>query len=176
MPCRRTLPRSWVSSDVQSDIRLQTGGKPLGFPPVFLAGSHRFHLAGVHTVFHWQGFTPIYRRGFHTGRGSHRQGFINRFSFGRGSHRQGFTPPAYIAVTPTGFPSAAKVLKGRPEHKQATTVPARNGTTRTQAGDDSPCSQRQPYNHIKQRKATRRPPPCSRSYVGLLLWLVGVRD
>ena len=33
---------------------------------------------------------------------------------------------------------------------------------------------RQPYNH-QQKKATRRPPPCSRSSVGLLLWLVGER-
>ena len=43
------------------------------------------------------------------------------------TYRQGFTPPAFFIVTLSGFPHAAKVLKGRPELKQATTVPACNG-------------------------------------------------
>ncbi len=42
---------------------------------------------------------------------------------GRPEHKQATPVPACNG----GFPHAAKVLKGRSEHKQATIVPARNG-------------------------------------------------
>ena len=41
------------------------------------------------------------------------------------------TPASIEYIANVGFPHAAKVLKGRPEHKQATTVPARNDSPTT---------------------------------------------
>ena len=85
------------------------------------------------------------RQGLHT---VHRLGFTPA-----GSHRQGFTPAGF---TPAGVHTACLHCchpYGVPQCRQS---PER--TTLTQAGDDSPCSQRrQPYNH-QQKKATRRPP------------------
>jgi len=98
-------------------------------------------------------------QGFHTGRGSHRQGFTPAW----GSHRHGVytntSAGVYTACLHCCHPYGVPSCRQSPER-----------TTRTQAGDDSPCSQRrQPYNH-QQKKATRRPPPCSRSYVGCYGW------